>query len=100
MTSRSWWHKQKSPNTTDDIAVRDSDEWVLLISTGSPALAGMYLDLLRQAGIPVRATEWGSGSAALGGVPVGMTLRVPSARYDEAAAVLAPATNDEDSAHE
>jgi hypothetical protein len=52
-------------------------EWVLLESVGSAPLAGMYTDLLRQAGIPVRLEQWDPGSGAFGGLPVGLRLLVP-----------------------
>jgi Putative prokaryotic signal transducing protein len=98
--SGKWWHRRETPHTTDDTSLAASRKWVIVASTGSPALAGMYLDLLRQAGIPVHATEWGGGSAALGGVPVGMTLSVPPSRFDEAEALLGLTANDEDGTHE
>ena len=60
----------------------------LVISESSASLATMYQDVLRKAGIPVLAREWGGGSALVGGVPVGMSLYVPVDRAEEARQLL------------
>jgi hypothetical protein len=60
----------------------------LIVSESSASLAIMYQDVLRKAGIPVIAREWGGGRALVGGVPVGMSLYVPVARADEAKQLL------------
>ena len=60
----------------------------LVASESSASLAIMYQDVLRKAGIPVLAREWGGGSALVGGVPVGMSLYVPVDRADEAKELL------------
>jgi hypothetical protein len=60
----------------------------LVVSESSASLAIMYQDVLRKAGIPVLAREWGGGSALVGGVPVGMSLYVPVDRAEEARQVL------------
>jgi hypothetical protein len=67
----------------------DSNErFALVVSESSASLAIMYQDVLRKAGIPVLAREWGGGSALVGGVPVGMSLYVPVERADEAKELL------------
>jgi hypothetical protein len=58
------------------------------VSESSAALATMYQDVLRKAGIPVLAREWGGGRALVGGVPVGMSLYVPTDRAQEARRLL------------
>jgi hypothetical protein len=60
----------------------------LVVSESSASLAIMYQDVLRKAGIPVLAREWGGGSALVGGVPVGMSLYVPVDRAEEARQLL------------
>jgi hypothetical protein len=60
----------------------------LVVSESSAALATMYQDVLRKAGIPVLAREWGGGRALVGGVPVGMSLYVPTDRAQEARRLL------------
>jgi hypothetical protein len=66
-----------------------SDEQLaLVVSESSASLAVMYQDVLRKAGIPVLAREWGGGSALVGGVPVGMSLYVPVGRAEEARLLL------------
>ena len=60
----------------------------LVVSESSASLAIMYQDVLRKAGIPVLAREWGGGSALVGGVPVGMSLYVPVDRAEEAKQLL------------
>lgn len=69
---------------------------VMVVSESSASLAAMYQDVLRKAGIPVLAREWGGGSALVGGVPVGMSLYVPAARADEARQVLGVERSDTD----
>ncbi|HEY7021491.1 MAG TPA: hypothetical protein VH349_10275 [Ktedonobacterales bacterium] len=67
----------------------NSDEQLaLVVSESSASLAIMYQDVLRKAGIPVLAREWGGGSALVGGVPVGMSLYVPVDRAEEARQLL------------
>lgn len=61
---------------------------MLLESIGSAPLAGMYTDLLRQAGIPVRLEQWDPGSGAFGGSPVGLRLLVPAELLEAAREVL------------
>ncbi len=69
----------------------------LVVSESSASLATMYQDVLRKAGIPVLAREWGGGSALVGGVPVGMSLYVPVDRAEEARQLLGV---DDDEDHE
>jgi hypothetical protein len=64
------------------------EQFALVVSESSAALATMYQDVLRKAGIPVLAREWGGGRALVGGVPMGMSLYVPAARADEAKRLL------------
>jgi len=75
-------------------------EWVLLESVHAAALGSLYQQVLANAGIPVRLREWGGGSALLGGVPVGVSLFVPSNRLDEARAILQLDAAREGSEHE
>lgn len=63
-------------------------EWVLLESVGAAPLAGMYVNLLRQAGIPVRLEQWDPGSGAFGGIAVGMRILVPAELLSAARDVL------------
>lgn len=63
-------------------------QFALVVSESSASLAIMYQDVLRKAGIPVLAREWGGGRALVGGVPVGMSLYVPVDRADEARELL------------
>jgi hypothetical protein len=72
-------------------------QWTLVVSESSASLAIMYQDVLRKAGIPVLAREWGGGSALVGGVPVGMSLYVPVDRADDARQLLGV---DDDEDHE
>jgi hypothetical protein len=65
-----------------------SEPLALVVSESSASLAIMYQDVLRKAGIPVFAREWGGGSALVGGVPVGMSLYVPVDRAEEARQLL------------
>jgi hypothetical protein len=67
---------------------RAADQLALVVSESSAPLATMYQDVLRKAGIPVLAREWGGGSALVGGVPVGMSLYVPVERADDAKRLL------------
>jgi hypothetical protein len=67
----------------------------LVVSESSASLAIMYQDVLRKAGIPVLAREWGGGSALVGGVPVGMSLYVPVDRAEEARQLLGVADNED-----
>ena len=71
-----------------------SERFALVVSESSASLAIMYQDVLRKAGIPVLAREWGGGSALVGGVPVGMSLYVPVERADEAKELLGVAGED------
>jgi putative signal transducing protein len=72
-----------------------SDEpLALVVSESSAALATMYQDVLRKAGIPVLAREWGGGRALVGGVPMGMSLYVPTDRAEEARRLLGVAGDD------
>jgi hypothetical protein len=64
------------------------EQLALVVSESSAALALMYQDLLRKAGIPVLAREWGGGRALVGGVPMGMSLYVPVERAEEARRLL------------
>jgi len=64
------------------------EQLALVVSESSASLATMYQDVLRKAGIPVLAREWGGGSALVGGVPVGMSLYVPVDRAEEARQLL------------
>ena len=74
-----------------------SERFALVVSESSASLAIMYQDVLRKAGIPVLAREWGGGSALVGGVPVGMSLYVPVDRADDARQLLGV---DDDEDHE
>jgi hypothetical protein len=69
--------------------------WALVVSESSASLAIMYQDVLRKAGIPVIAREWGGGSALVGGVPVGMSLYVPVDRAEEARQMLGVDDNED-----
>jgi hypothetical protein len=73
------------PAKSDDAS---DAQLALVVSESSASLAIMYQDLLRKAGIPVLAREWGGGSALVGGVPVGMSLYVPIDRAEEARQLL------------
>ena len=64
------------------------EQLALVVSESSASLAVMYQDVLRKAGIPVLAREWGGGRALVGGVPVGMSLYVPTERAEEARRLL------------
>jgi hypothetical protein len=64
------------------------EQFALVVSESSASLATMYQDVLRKAGIPVLAREWGGGRALVGGVPMGMSLYVPAARAEEARRLL------------
>lgn len=75
---------RKAPDATH----LGAPQWVLLESVGSASLGAMYTDLLRHARIPVNVQQWGAGSGAFGGVPVGVRLLVPSERLAEARAIL------------
>jgi hypothetical protein len=68
--------------------------FTLVVSESSASLAIMFQDVLRKAGIPVIAREWGGGRALVGGVPVGMSLYVPLDRADEAKELLGVAGED------
>jgi hypothetical protein len=63
-------------------------DWMLVESVGSAAMGSLYQQVLREAGIPVLAREWGGGSALIGGVPVGVSLFVPRDRLAAARAAL------------
>jgi len=65
-----------------------AEQFTLVVSESSASLATMYQDVLRKAGIPVLAREWGGGRALVGGVPVGMSLYVPAERAEEAKRLL------------
>jgi hypothetical protein len=76
------WLRGRFGQTPSDRAVVERTRskgvrWTLLESVGSAPLGGMYADLLRQAGIPVRIEQWDPGSGALGGLPVGFRILVP-----------------------
>jgi hypothetical protein len=68
----------------------------LVVSESSAALAVMYQDVLRKAGVPVLAREWGGGRALVGGVPVGMSLYVPVERLEEARQLLGVESAEDD----
>jgi Putative prokaryotic signal transducing protein len=70
------------------IPTKSGAQLALVVSESSASLAIMYQDVLRKAGIPVLAREWGGGSALVGGVPVGMSLYVPVDRAEEARHLL------------
>lgn len=72
-------------------------QFALVVSESSASLAIMYQDVLRKAGIPVVAREWGGGRALVGGVPVGMSLYVPVDRADEAKELLGMTGEDHES---
>lgn len=76
-----------------------NEQLTLVISESSASLATMYQDVLRQAGIPVLAREWGGGSALVGGVPVGMSLYVPTERAEEARRLLGVARDEDHADH-
>jgi len=77
-----------------------SERFALVVSESSASLAIMYQDVLRKAGIPVLAREWGGGSALVGGVPVGMSLYVPVERADEAKELLGVSGEDHEDGQE
>ena len=67
---------------------RPKPRWEVVESVASPALGSVYVQVLRQAGIPVLTREWGAGAGAMGGVSTGVRVMVPENRLEEARAVL------------
>lgn len=51
-------------------------------------MGSLYIQVLRRAGIPVLAQEWGAGAGAMGGALTGLRLLVPEDRLDEARETL------------
>lgn len=88
--------RQKDPRTGRELTPRGARSradqsgpmWVVVESVPSAALGAMYTDLLHQNGIPVQAREWGAGSGAFGGVPVGVRLLVPAEQLAAAREIL------------
>lgn len=75
-------------------------KWVEVESEGVRPIGLMHADVLRQAGISVLVRDWNPGSAVFGGVPVGVTLLVPSRQVAGARAILGLEVEHEEQSHE
>jgi hypothetical protein len=89
---RDLWRRVRAarPAPSSGRALRplDGGAWVAVASDVPQALGEMFVDVLRQQGIPARLTSLGVGSGALGGVPLSAQVLVPAERAAEARELL------------
>ena len=101
-----WLRHRHDHESSDGLRVPGSQSsiprasWKVVESVASPALGSIYVQVLRQAGIPVQVQQWGAGAGAMGGALTGVRILTPEDRFDEAREVLDAGTAGSEVTHE
>ena len=88
------------PGSQSPTSPTSRTSWKVVESVASPALGSIYVQVLRQAGIPVQVQQWGAGAGAMGGALTGVRILTPEDRFDEAREVLDAGTAGSEVTHE